>query len=96
MVSFLENNKCDATALLWTVSIESLPIYVVRPKVPSLRSYNQLREFLKDKHAAAAKDRSDRIAVAGIITGQALSSTVCGFPWLTRICGGLGTGTRMR
>jgi hypothetical protein len=74
MVSFLgeKKYKWDAAALLWTLCVENLPIYVIRPEGPFARdAYQQLREYLSDKHAAQLKDRAERIAVPGVITGQA-------------------------
>jgi cyanobactin maturation PatA/PatG family protease len=72
MASFLEKRKWDATALLWTLCVDSLPIYVIRPEGPfAEEAYKQLREFLSHKHAKAAKDRSERIAVPSVITGGA-------------------------
>jgi cyanobactin maturation PatA/PatG family protease len=72
MHSFLTKKLHDAAGLLWTVFVESLPIYVIRPEGPFARdAYERLIEFLSDKHAKAAKDRAEIIAVPGVITGQA-------------------------
>jgi cyanobactin maturation PatA/PatG family protease len=72
MVSFLKKNKWEATALLWTVCVENMPIYVIRPEGPFARdAYEQLRDFLGDKHAPKPEDRAERVAVPGVITGQA-------------------------
>jgi cyanobactin maturation PatA/PatG family protease len=72
MAAFLAKSSYDATGLLWTLSVEGLPIYVIRPEGPFARdAYQQLMEFLSHKHDPVATKRSERIAVAGVITGQA-------------------------
>jgi cyanobactin maturation PatA/PatG family protease len=73
MAKFLEKEKYKhhAMGLLWTLSVDHLPIYVVRPEGPfAEETYRQLRELLKEKHVQDATKRSERIAVAGVITGQ--------------------------
>jgi len=70
MISFLEEHKYDATKLLWTLSVESLPIYVIRPEGAFAESaYEKLRKFLKHKNEEG-DDRAEVIAVPGVITGQ--------------------------
>jgi cyanobactin maturation PatA/PatG family protease len=74
MVSFLgeKKYKWDAAALLWTVCVESMPIYVIRPEGPFADdAYQQLRDSLGHKHAKKPEDRAERVAVPGVITGQA-------------------------
>jgi cyanobactin maturation PatA/PatG family protease len=72
MASFLAKSSYDATGLLWTLSVEGLPIYVIRPEGPFARdAYQQMMNFLSHKHDPNPTKRSERIAVAGVITGQA-------------------------
>ena len=77
MFSYLESmQKKDeswhAAALLWTLNVGGSPIYVIRPEGPFARDgYEQLVDFLSDKYAPKEEDRSERIAVPGVVSGQA-------------------------
>jgi hypothetical protein len=57
-----------AASLLWTLNVDGMPLYVVRPEGPFAReSYGRLLEFLNDQF----RHRAERIAVPGIVTGHA-------------------------
>ena len=94
MVSFLQNHKYDATGLQWTLSVENLPIYVIRPEGPFARdAYEQLVQFLEEKHDPKPTKRSDASRWPVSSRVKPGFSTGCRFQSSTRICGDCPIGT---
>jgi cyanobactin maturation PatA/PatG family protease len=72
LVAFLEamsdREPWHAATLHWTLNVGSLPIYVIRPDGPFAReAYERLRQFFAEQF----QQKAERIAVPGVITGQA-------------------------
>jgi cyanobactin maturation PatA/PatG family protease len=72
LVTFLEvmheREPWHAATLHWTLNVGSLPTYVIRPEGPYARdAYERLREFFADQF----QQKAERIAVPGVISGQA-------------------------
>jgi len=63
-----------ASALLWTLEISGLPLYVIRPDGPYTELvYERLQEYFSEQLQRGKHGRpvSERVAVPGVITGQA-------------------------
>jgi cyanobactin maturation PatA/PatG family protease len=57
-----------AASLMWTLNLDEMPLYVLRPEGPFAREvFCRLVEFFRDQLDGCA----DRVGVAGTITGQA-------------------------
>jgi cyanobactin maturation PatA/PatG family protease len=72
LVTFLEvlhdREPWHAATLHWILNVGSLPTYVIRPEGPFAReAYERLREFFTDQF----HQKAERIAVPGVVTGQA-------------------------
>lgn len=67
LLAHLEKNPWDAASLLWTLSIDSTPVYAIIPAGPfASDAHLQLRKFLRDQ----AFEGVERISVPGIIAGS--------------------------
>jgi cyanobactin maturation PatA/PatG family protease len=63
----LEKNPEYAESLIWTLDIESTPVYAIRPKGGfASKTYEQLREFLEAQKAKKA----ERVSIPGVISGK--------------------------
>ena len=78
MQTFLESTRkkepWHASALLWTLEISGLPLYVIRPEGPYTELvYERLQEYFSEQLQTGkyGKPVSERVAVPGVITGQA-------------------------
>lgn len=50
LLAYLKKNPWDAAAILWTLSLDATPIYVIRPVCPfSGEAYERLRTFLGEQ-----------------------------------------------
>ncbi len=61
-------------ALLWTLEISGLPLYVIRPDGPYTEAvYERLQEYFSEQLEIGKYDKpvSEWVAVPGVITGQA-------------------------
>ena len=64
----------QASALLWTLEISGLPLYVIRPDGPYTEAvYERLQEYFSEQLEIGKYDKpvSEWVAVPGVITGQA-------------------------
>lgn len=69
MLAHLDKNPWDAGAIVWTLSINTNPIYAVLPVGPfATDGYKLLKDFLK----AQVEEGAERISLPGIITGQTM------------------------
>ena len=67
LLAHLENNPWDAASLLWTLSLDSTPVYAILPAGPyAAVAHEQLCKFLRDQ----ALEGVERISVPGIIAGS--------------------------
>lgn len=70
LLSYLDNNPSDAAAILWTLSLDGTPIYVIQAQGPfASHVYERLREFLKAQ--LNPQQQVERISVPGYIAGSA-------------------------
>ncbi len=80
LLTYLEDNPWDAASILWTLNLDSTPIYVVRPQGPfASDAYQRLRQFLREQLTEGV----ERVSIAGVIFGQArlLSGLVVPVIW---------------
>ncbi len=80
--SFLKRNPWAAPGLIWTLSVNNVPIYAIRPSGPySENAYEKLVDFYMEHHeppqeakgkkgAGKQQQFSERAAIPGRITGQ--------------------------
>jgi cyanobactin maturation PatA/PatG family protease len=73
LVAFLEamakqQEPWHASTLHWTLNVGSLPLYVIRPEGPFAReAYERLQQFFSEQF----QQKAERIAVPGVLSGQA-------------------------
>jgi cyanobactin maturation PatA/PatG family protease len=73
LVTFLEamtrqNEPWHASGLHWTLTVGGMPIYAIKPDGPYAReAYERLRQFFGEQF----EQKAERIAVPGVIAGQA-------------------------
>jgi hypothetical protein len=67
LLNHLEENPEYAESLIWTLEIESTPVYAIHP-MGSFASdtYKRLREFLESQNT----QRADRVSIPGVIAGK--------------------------
>jgi cyanobactin maturation PatA/PatG family protease len=67
MASHLKDHQADANALIWTLNIDSTPIYALRPEDQfAVLSYLRLIQFLLDQE----NEGVERMSVGGTIVGS--------------------------
>ena len=67
LLAHLEKNPWDAASLIWTLSIDSTPVYAILPAGPyASAAHEQLRKFLRDQ----TFEHVERISVPGIVAGS--------------------------
>lgn len=67
LVTHLEKNPEYAESLIWTLEIEGTPVYSIRPLGSyASKTYEQLREFLKEQHTEGV----ERMSIPGVIAGK--------------------------
>ncbi len=73
LVTFLEtmtrqNEPWHVSGLHWTLNVGGMPIYAIKPEGPYAReAYERLRQFFSEQF----EQKAERIAVPGVIVGQA-------------------------
>lgn len=68
LLTYLEDNPWDAASILWTLNLDSTPIYVVQPQGPfASDAYQRLRQCLREQLTEGV----ERVSIAGVIIGQA-------------------------
>ncbi|MCP4352771.1 MAG: hypothetical protein GY795_45540 [Desulfobacterales bacterium] len=68
LLNYLDGNEYEATAVTWTLNIDEIPIYAIRPGCPYANIvYQKLREYLKKKQE---EEETLRISIPGHITGR--------------------------
>lgn len=66
-LAHLDENPQDAEEIIWTLNLDEMPIYALRPAGAYANlGYERLREFL----AAQLNDGVQRVSIAGMIFGQ--------------------------
>jgi cyanobactin maturation PatA/PatG family protease len=71
LARYLDNNPWDAASVIWTISINKVPIYAVKPNGPyAPDAYKKLVEFLDDNHKKSAKRQCNHVAIPGRIVGR--------------------------
>jgi cyanobactin maturation PatA/PatG family protease len=67
LLSYLETNPYEATAVIWTLNQDGTPIYAIQPAGPFANvAYERLREFLGDQ----VKEGIERVSVPGYLAGS--------------------------
>lgn len=67
-LAYLAKNPWSAASVMWTLELDAIPIYVIRPVGPySATAYERLRGFLDEQ----LHGRSERVSVPGIQRGMA-------------------------
>jgi len=68
LVDYLEGTPWDASAIIWTITLNNVPIYAVRPDGPyAAEAYARLVEYVKDK---IGPDNRNHVAIPGRIVGK--------------------------
>ncbi|MBK7936831.1 MAG: PatA/PatG family cyanobactin maturation protease [Lewinellaceae bacterium] len=69
MIAYLTSHKYEAASLIWTLNINTTPIYSVYPTGPySSDVYDILIGFLRDQHDANIN--AERISIPGVVVGK--------------------------
>lgn len=69
LLDHLVTSPSDADALQWTLNIDGMPLYVLKPEGPfASETYNLLRTFLRDQ----VDEGAERVSLAGVVTGSVL------------------------
>lgn len=72
LAKYLAKNPWDAESVIWTISLNNVPIYAVRPNGPyAAEAYKLLVEFLDDNHKKGPNRSSNHVAIPGRIVGSA-------------------------
>jgi cyanobactin maturation PatA/PatG family protease len=67
-LGYLKDNPWDATAVIWTLSLDSTPLYAIRPAGPFAREIcDRLQTFLHEQ----VNEGVERVSVPGRIAGKA-------------------------
>src|SRR6266852_1049976 len=67
MLDYLDANPHDASAIQWTLNLESTPIYVIEPRGAFARdAYDLLRQFLREQ----VTEGVERVSIPGVISGM--------------------------
>lgn len=67
LLTYLGNNQAQAAAIIWTLNLDSTPIYAIMPQGPfASEGYDRLREFLGEQ----IKDGVERVSIPGVIAGR--------------------------
>ena len=68
LLAYLAKNPWDAAAILWTLNLNSTPIYAMQGQGAfAIDTYQRLREFLSEQ----AKGEVERVSISGYIAGNA-------------------------
>ena len=67
ILAYLDAHPYDASAMQWTLDLESTPIYVIEPRGAFARdAYNVLRQFLREQITEGV----ERVSIPGVIVGM--------------------------
>jgi cyanobactin maturation PatA/PatG family protease len=92
LLNYLARNPWDAAAIIWTLNLDTTPVYAVRPQGPfANETYQRLRQFLAETVAEGV----ERVSIPGIVVGTARLFTGqvvpviqpelrCMYSWTTR------------
>lgn len=68
LLKYLDSHPWEAQSLLWTLNLDSSPIYVIQPAGAfAAMAYERLREFLRQQIVGGV----ERTSVPGVIVGRA-------------------------
>jgi cyanobactin maturation PatA/PatG family protease len=68
LLNYLENYPWEAASVLWTLNLDTTPIYAIQPQGPfASDAYQRLREFLREQLTEGV----ERVSMGGLIMGQA-------------------------
>lgn len=74
---YMKKNPWDSGAVIWTITLNNVPVYAVKPDGPyAAEAYKKLVEFLDDNHKRGRL--SNHVAIPGRIVGQATLLRTCG------------------
>jgi cyanobactin maturation PatA/PatG family protease len=72
LLAYLAENPWDAESIIWTLHLDTTPVYAIRPRDAfATETYQRLREFLSEQ----TNGQIERISVGGIISGSARLSS---------------------
>ncbi len=64
LLDYLEQNPFEAQALIWTLNLDTTPIYAIAPSGPYANvTYERLRSFLRDENI-------ERVSIPGYVAGS--------------------------
>jgi hypothetical protein len=67
LLAYLNANPWDASAVQWTLNIDSTPIYVIQPQGAFAReAYELFRQFFQEQLTEGV----ERVSIPGIISGK--------------------------
>jgi len=68
LLNYLDKNPWDAQSILWTLNLESTPVYVIQPMGAfAAVGYERLRQFLREQIVNGV----ERVSIPGVIMGRA-------------------------
>jgi cyanobactin maturation PatA/PatG family protease len=68
LLTYLDANPWDAAAILWTLNLDAMPIYVIQPQGAFASDvYGRLRDFLAEQ----TKGEVERVSIPGVIRASA-------------------------
>lgn len=68
LLAYLNANPWDASAIQWTLNIDSTPIYILQPQGAFAReTYELLRQFFREQLTEGV----ERVSIPGVISGKA-------------------------
>jgi PatG C-terminal/Subtilase family/PatG Domain len=68
LLTYLDANSWDASAIQWTLMLDSTPIYVIQPQGAFAKeTYDLLRRYLREQYSEGV----EHISIPGIVSGTA-------------------------
>jgi len=69
LLPYLDENPWDTAAILWTLNLDTTPIYAIQPQgAYAAQGYERLRQFLREQ----LEEGVERISVPGVSMGQVM------------------------
>ncbi len=71
LLKLLDEKPECAESLIWTLNIESAPVYAIKPEGPfASYAFMRLRDFLKEYLEKDESKKIERISIPGVISGE--------------------------
>ncbi|HZU35523.1 MAG TPA: hypothetical protein VFA18_06440 [Gemmataceae bacterium] len=68
LLAYLDKNPEEAAAVEWTLTVDGMPIYAIRPQGAfAAECYKELRDFLRQR----LEEGAERVSMPGVIAGKA-------------------------